>query len=88
MREYLIAKFSGVNPDRLVAVGLGETQLLEQTPPQTSMHAIVACRSSISVADGFRVDDPDATVRLGRPVEAEPRPTLPHTGEQPGLLPW
>ncbi len=35
VREYLIAKFS-VNPNRLVAVGLGETQLLEQTPPQTS----------------------------------------------------
>lgn len=43
------------------------------------MHAIVACRSSISVADGSRVDDPDATVRLERPVEAEPRPTLPPT---------
>lgn len=35
VREYLIAKF-GVNPNRLVAVGLGETQLLEPTPPQTS----------------------------------------------------
>ncbi|MEO3473475.1 OmpA family protein [Roseomonas sp. CAU 1739] len=35
VREYLIAKF-GVTPDRLVAVGLGETQLLVPTPPQTS----------------------------------------------------
>jgi outer membrane protein OmpA-like peptidoglycan-associated protein len=35
VREYLIAKF-GVNPSRLVAVGLGETQLLVPTPPQTS----------------------------------------------------
>lgn len=35
VREYLIAKF-GVDPNRLVAVGLGETQLLVPTPPQTS----------------------------------------------------
>lgn len=35
VRQYLIAKF-GVNPNRLEAVGLGETQLLEPTPPQTS----------------------------------------------------
>lgn len=35
VREYLIAKF-GVAPERLVAVGLGQTQLLEPTPPQTS----------------------------------------------------
>ena len=35
VRQYLIAKF-GVSPDRLVAVGLGETQMLVPTPPQTS----------------------------------------------------
>lgn len=35
VREYLIAKF-GVAPDRLVAVGLGDTQLLVPTPPQTA----------------------------------------------------
>jgi len=35
VREYLIMKF-GVAPDRLVAVGLGDTQLLVPTPPQTS----------------------------------------------------
>lgn len=35
VRQYLIAKY-GVTPDRLVAVGLGETQLLVPTPPQTS----------------------------------------------------
>lgn len=35
VRQYLIAKF-GVAPDRLVAVGLGDTQLLVPTPPQTS----------------------------------------------------
>ena len=35
VREYLIAKFR-VDPGRLVAVGLGETQLLVPTPPQTS----------------------------------------------------
>lgn len=34
VREYLILKF-GVNPSRLEAVGLGETQLLVPTPPQT-----------------------------------------------------
>ncbi|WP_304621883.1 OmpA family protein [Neoroseomonas alba] len=35
VREYLIAKF-GVAPDRLVAIGLGDSQLLVPTPPQTS----------------------------------------------------
>lgn len=35
VRQYLIAKF-GVAPDRLIAVGLGESQLLVPTPPQTS----------------------------------------------------
>lgn len=35
VREYLIAKF-GVDPSRLVAVGLGETQMLVPTPQQTS----------------------------------------------------
>ena len=35
VREYLIAKF-GVNPARLVAVGMGETQLLVPTPDETS----------------------------------------------------
>ncbi|MBR0650300.1 OmpA family protein [Roseomonas terrae] len=35
VREYLIAQF-GVSPERLVAVGLGESQLLVPTPPQTS----------------------------------------------------
>jgi OOP family OmpA-OmpF porin len=35
VREYLVAKF-GVAPERLVAVGLGESQLLVPTPPQTS----------------------------------------------------
>ena len=34
VREYLIAKFA-VDPSRLVATGLGETQLLVPTPPQT-----------------------------------------------------
>ncbi|MBR0684058.1 OmpA family protein [Roseomonas eburnea] len=34
VREYLIAKF-GVSPQRLEAVGLGETQLLVPTPDQT-----------------------------------------------------
>ncbi len=35
VREFLIVKF-GVSPDRVVAVGLGESQLLVPTPPQTS----------------------------------------------------
>jgi len=34
VRDYLIARF-GVSPSRLEAVGLGETQLLVPTPPQT-----------------------------------------------------
>ena len=34
VRDYLIAKF-GVEPQRLVAVGLGETQLLVPTPDET-----------------------------------------------------
>ncbi len=35
VRDYLVAKF-GVSPNRLVAVGLGETQLLVPTPDETS----------------------------------------------------
>ena len=34
VRDYLIAKF-GVSPDRLVAVGMGQTQLLVPTPDGT-----------------------------------------------------
>lgn len=34
VREYLVNKF-GVSPQRLEAVGLGDTQLLVPTPPQT-----------------------------------------------------
>jgi outer membrane protein OmpA-like peptidoglycan-associated protein len=35
VRDYLVAKF-GVAPNRLVAVGMGETQLLVPTPDETS----------------------------------------------------
>jgi len=35
VRDYLVAKF-GVSPNRLVAVGMGETQLLVPTPDETS----------------------------------------------------
>lgn len=35
VRDYLVAKF-GVSPNRLMAVGMGETQLLVPTPDQTS----------------------------------------------------
>ena len=34
VREFLIAKF-GVSPQRIEAVGLGETQLLVPTPDET-----------------------------------------------------